>query len=75
MESLSFARFAGACALAAAAAGFAYSLAFTIYLHDGSRGAAYVDAILLLAGGVLSTAVFSALYLRLRQSPAIRLEG
>lgn len=66
IETGSFERFAGACALLAAAAGLAYSISFVVYLHNGSRAAAYGDALLLLAGGVLSIAVFCALYGRLR---------
>jgi len=62
----SFDRFAGACALLAAPAGIGYSTAFIVYLHDGSRGAAYADDLLLLIGGLLSTVVFTGLYERLR---------
>lgn len=64
----SFERFAGACALLAGAAGLAYSVSFVIYLHDGSRGAAWADAVLLGAGGVLSLPVFLALYRLLRRT-------
>jgi hypothetical protein len=66
IETGSFERFGGACALLAAVAGLAYSVSFVIYLHNGSRGAAYADAFLLLAGGLLSIAAFCALYPRLR---------
>jgi hypothetical protein len=62
----SFDRFAGASALLAAPAGIGYSTAFIVYLHNGSRGAAYADDLLLLAGGLLSTVVFTALYEHLR---------
>jgi len=61
-----FDRFAATCALLAGPAGFGYSAAFLVYLHNGSRGAAYADDLLLLAGGLLSTAVFTALYERLQ---------
>jgi hypothetical protein len=63
---LTFERFAAWCALLAGPIGFGYSAAFIVYLNDGSRGAAYADDLLLLAGGVLSTAAFTALYDRLR---------
>ncbi len=52
--------------MAAGPVGFAYSLAFVVYLHDGSRGAAYADNLLLLGGGLLTTAALTALYERLR---------
>jgi hypothetical protein len=58
----------GACAVLAGLAGFAYSTAFVIYLHDGSRGAVYADSILLLAGGLVSIAAFVAVYGRLRRT-------
>ena len=61
-----FQRFAGLCALLAAPVGIGYSAAFIVYLHNASRGAAYADDLLLLTGGLLSTAVFTALFERLR---------
>jgi hypothetical protein len=61
-----FERFGGACAVLAGLAGFAYSTAFVIYLHDGSRGAVYADSILLLVGGLVSIVAFVAVYGRLR---------
>ena len=74
-DSLLF-RFAAPCAFAAAALGFAYSTSFSLYLHSPSRGTAYADAILLLAGGVVSTVVFTILYDRLRDTePALALWG
>jgi hypothetical protein len=66
----SFGRFGGACAFAAALTGFAYSTSFSVYLHDASRGTAYANAILLLAGGLLATAAFTAVYERLRATDA-----
>jgi hypothetical protein len=68
MESASFNRFGGLAAIVAGVTGFAYSAAFVTYLHNGSRGAAWADAILLLVGGLLSTAAFTALYPRLRET-------
>jgi len=61
-----FSRFAAVCALLAGPIGFGYSAAFSVYLGNGSRGAAWADDLLLLAGGILSTAVFTGLYERLR---------
>jgi hypothetical protein len=68
MVSRSFERFGGACAVLAGIAGFAYSTAFVIYLHNGARGAVYADSLLLMAGGLLSPAAFIAVYGRLRQT-------
>jgi hypothetical protein len=62
-----FERFGGACAVLAGVTGFGYSAAFVVYLEDGSRGAAYVDAVLLLAGGLLSAVAFLAVYGRVRR--------
>jgi len=64
--SRSFERFGGVCAALAGLAGFGYSTAFVVYLNDGARGAVYADSLLLMAGGLLSTAAFVALYGRLR---------
>jgi hypothetical protein len=76
MATRSFDRFGALCAAAAAVAGFGYSVAFVIYLHNGARGAAYADALLLMVGGIASTAVFSALFQRLRDTdPALALFG
>jgi hypothetical protein len=70
MQPQSFERFAAVCALVAALAGFGYSTAFVIYLDNTSRSAAYVSSILLAIGAVLSTAVFTGLYGRLRETEA-----
>ena len=61
-----FSRFGSVCAVAAGLLGLGYSISFTLYLHSPSRGAAYVDSLFLLAGGIVSTAAFTALYERLR---------
>jgi hypothetical protein len=58
------------CALCAAVAGFGYSTAFVIYLDNSSRAAAYASSLLLLTGALLSTAVFTGLYARLRETDA-----
>jgi hypothetical protein len=70
MQPQSFERFAGVCALVAGLTGFAYSTAFVIYLDNSSRSAAYVSSLLLAIGAVLSTAVFTGLYGRLRETDA-----
>ena len=67
MESRSsFERLGGVSAVLAGLAGLGYSAAFVVYLHTSSRGASYADSILLVAGGLLSTVTFVALYGRLR---------
>jgi hypothetical protein len=68
--SRAYDRFGGICAGVAALAGFGYSAAFVVYLHDGSRGAQYTDTILLILGGLASLAAFVALYGRLRETDA-----
>jgi hypothetical protein len=70
MHTQPFEQFAAYCALAAAVAGFGYSTAFCIYLNDSSRGSAYASSLLLLTGALLSTAVFTGLYGRLRETDA-----
>jgi hypothetical protein len=64
----SFASFGALCAVAAGLVGLGYSISFSLYLHSPSRGTAYVDSILLLAGGLISTATFVVVYERLRQT-------
>lgn len=76
MQHSTFGRFGGVCAIAAAPLGIAYSLAFVLYLHNGSRGAAYTDDLALLAGGLVTTAALTALYERLRvDEPGFALWG
>ncbi len=65
-QPVSFNRFGALCAFAAAATGFAYSTSFSLYLNDPSRGTAYADSLLLLVGGLVSTAAFTAVDQRLR---------
>jgi hypothetical protein len=72
----SFVRFGALCALAAGLLGLAYSLSFSLYLHNASQGTAYADSILLLAGGLVSTAAFTAVYELLRPvDPPLALWG
>jgi hypothetical protein len=68
MRSRAFEGVGGACAVLAGVAGFGYSAAFVVYLHDASRGAVYADSLLLMAGGLLSMVAFVAVYGRLRTS-------
>jgi len=71
-----FTRFGALCAVAAGVVGFGYSIAFSLYLHNPTRGAAYVSSLLLLVGGLISTASFTAVYERLRPTdPALALWG
>jgi hypothetical protein len=58
--STSFVRFGGVCALAAGVAGFLYAVSFVVLRSDALSG------LFLLAGGLLTTAVFAALYEWLR---------
>jgi hypothetical protein len=68
MEGRSFERFGAVCAALAGVAGFGYSTAFVVYLHNGARGAVYADSLLLIVGGLLSTVTFVALYGRVRKT-------
>jgi hypothetical protein len=65
-----FTRFGALCALAAGLTGLGYSISFSLYLHSPSRGSAYADSLLLLLGGLVSTAAFTAVYERLRRTDA-----
>jgi hypothetical protein len=72
----SFERFAALCAIAAGALGVGYSIAFVLFLRESTRGAAYANSTLLLAGGLLTIAVFVAVYGRLRTTdPGLALWG
>jgi hypothetical protein len=66
--SRSYERFAGACALAAAVGGFAYSISFTTYLKTGNLSAAKVATFLLFGGGIVVSAVLVAVYQRVRDT-------
>ncbi len=63
-QSTSFARFGGLCGVAAGAVSFLYAVAFVVLKNAG------LSALLLLVGGVLSTAFLTALYYRLREVDA-----
>jgi hypothetical protein len=70
MGSRAFDRFAGTCALIVGAGGVAYSIAFVVLLQAGGTGSEYAGALLLMVGGLLSTAVFVGLFQRLREVDA-----
>jgi hypothetical protein len=61
-------RFAGACAIAVAIGGLAYSISFMVYLKSGRVAAAKVATFLLFGGGVLVMSVLIAVYARLRET-------
>jgi hypothetical protein len=63
---VSFERFAGACAVAVGVGGVAYSISFVVLLQAEPRAAEYLTNLFLLVGGILTTAVVTALYRRLR---------
>jgi hypothetical protein len=64
---LPFERLAGLAAVAVGLGGLAYSIAFLVLLYSGAPKAADVlTNVFLLAGGILATAVFTALYERFR---------
>jgi hypothetical protein len=62
----SFERFAGACALAAAAAGIAFSIAFSVVVQEGERWAEWTSWAALLVGGLVTVPVVIGLFGRLR---------
>ncbi|MEX0834408.1 MAG: hypothetical protein WD276_11155 [Actinomycetota bacterium] len=70
-----FERFAGTCAIVVGLGGLAYSISFVMILRGSSnRTIAGTNAVFLLLGGILTTAVFVAIYNRLREtSPSFAL--
>jgi hypothetical protein len=62
-----FQRFAGWSALAAAAAGVTFTVAFSVVVREGDRWAKWVSAVTLAGGGLLTLPVLVALYARLRE--------
>ena len=76
MGSASFQRFAGASAYVVAAGGLAYSVAFVVAVKADSEAADTISWLLLLLGGMLSTAVLAGLYQRVRETdPGFALWG
>lgn len=65
---VSFERFAGWAAIAVAIGGFAYSLSFVIFLHNGSNTAATLADLLLMFGGFVVTAVLIAVFRRIQET-------
>jgi hypothetical protein len=64
---LPFDRLAGLAAVAVGLGGLAYSIAFLVLLYsDAPKAADVLTNVFLLAGGILATAVFTALYERFR---------
>ena len=75
-EGSTAAGFGPFCAAAAGLVGLAYSISFSLYLHAPGRGTAYADSIFLLAGGLVSTGAFTAIYARIRSTePSLALWG
>lgn len=73
---MAFDRFAGGVAIAVAIGGVAYSIVFVVAERTQSRPAMTASWLLLLVGGILSTAVLVALYRRLREvDPGFALWG
>lgn len=62
MRSPLFQKFAGTLAIAAGVGGIAYAIAFLVFLYDGSRGSKGAISLLLLLGGLATSAVLVALY-------------
>jgi len=61
-----FERFAAACAFVVGVGGFVYAILFVTILRGSGQPAETASAVLLLVGGLLSTAVLVAVYERLR---------
>ena len=71
-----FERFAAACAIAVGAGGLAYAIAFVVILNRDSKGAEIASSLFLLVGGLLATAVLTAVYGRVRDAdPGFALWG
>jgi hypothetical protein len=66
MKMIPFERFAGLCAVVVGLSGLAYAIAFVTLLNDATRAADALSNALLVFAGLLSTAVFTAVYYRLR---------
>lgn len=73
---MTFQRFAGASAYAVAIGGVAYAISFVVAVKADSGVAQTIATLLLLLGGILSTAVLAALYQRVRPAePGFALWG
>jgi hypothetical protein len=67
-RSRQFERFAAACAAAVGLGTLAYAIAFVLVLRTTSPTLDVLSAVLLLAGGILTTPVMVALFQRLRET-------
>ena len=70
MKTSAFERFGGLCALIAGVGGLAYSVSFVILSKSAPDVSTILTPLLLLVGGLLSSAVMLALYQRLRETEA-----
>jgi hypothetical protein len=68
MNTISFERFAGVCAVVVGLSGLAYAIAFVTLLSDATKTADALSNALLMFAGLLSIAVLVAVYGRLRQT-------
>lgn len=65
MESKSFKRFGGLCAIGAGVAGLLYAISFVVVARSNPQLGGLLSAVFLTLGGLFSSAVFIALYLHL----------
>ena len=70
MQSTSFERFAGLCAILAGLVGFLYSTAFIIVSRSRPELGGLLSALFLMLGGLLTSAALVAVYTRLRETDA-----
>ncbi len=68
MNTISFERFAGLCAIVVGLSGLAYAIAFVTLLSDATKAADALSNALLIFAGLLSIAVLTAVYGRLRDT-------
>jgi hypothetical protein len=71
VTSRQFERFGGLCAIVVGVSGIAFAAAFLVFLRNEDEAADAITNALLVVGGILSTAVFLALYDRLRETDAM----
>jgi hypothetical protein len=65
-----FRTFSGWCAVLAATASVVFTVAFSIVVQEGERGAQWVSAVTLTAGALITVPVLVALHARLREPEA-----
>ena len=66
MRSTAYQRFGGYAAIIAGIGSIGYAISFLVFLHHGTRGTKITISLLLLLGGLATTAVLLAIYDRLR---------